>query len=113
MLGWRDALKPLPKLLGQMFWVYSLYIWATNLCFGLVSVFATSHLLDRSALASCVTGFIFGYWLLRMIVQWTWFDISELPSTPFHVAARWILEVLFISLAVVYGAALLWNLGVL
>ena len=110
ILGWREKLSALTVLLRQMFWVYSFYIWCTNLCFGLISAFGTGLILDGSPLAACVCGFIFGYWLLRMIIQWTYFDISELPQTGFNTAARWILEVLFIGLAVVYGAALVWNL---
>lgn len=111
VLGWKSKLATLSPLLRQMFWVYSLYIWLTNLCFGLVSALATDALLDGSLLATCLTGFIFGYWLLRMAVQWFWFDISELPSTRWHIAARWILELLFTGLTLVYGAAMLWNLG--
>ena len=110
VLGWREKLEGLSILIRQMFWVYSLYIWSTNLCFGLISAFGAHLLLDGSPLAACVCGFIFGYWLLRMIIQWTYFDISELPQSLFNTAARWILEVLFIGLAAVYGGALIWNI---
>ena len=109
VLGWQRKLAGLSTLIRQMFWVYSLYIWCTNLCFGLISAFGSHLLLDGSALAACVCGFIFGYWLLRMIIQRTYFDISELPQSWLNTAARWILEVLFIGLAIVYGGALIWN----
>ena len=111
VLGWKEKLAPVSTLIRQMFWVYSGYIWGTNLCFGLISALGAALLLDGSPLAACVTGFIFGYWLLRMVIQWTYFDISELPQSPFNTAARWILEVLFIGLAGVYGLALAANLG--
>ena len=113
VLDWREKLSPLSVLIRQMFWVYSLYIWCTNLCFGLISAFGAPLLLDGSPLAAYVTGFIFGYWMLRMIVQWLYFDISELPQNAFNTAARWLLEVLFIGLILVYGAALVYNIQLL
>ena len=111
VLEWRSKLSGLSTLTRQMFWVYSFYIWVTNLCFGLVSAFGAQHLLDSSPLATCVTGFIFGYWFIRMIVQWTYFDISEIPQTGFTIAARWALEILFMGLMLIYLACVLANLG--
>ena len=114
VLGWNEKLKPVDSVLvRQMFWVYSGYIWATNLSFGVISAFAAPALLDGSLLASCVTGFIFVYWCARMVIQWTYFDISELPNTASHTAARWLLEVLFAGLTLTYGAAVAQNLGLL
>ena len=96
VLGWRAKLASLSTLLRQMFWVYSFYIWCTNLCFGLLSALGAPLLLDGSPLATCVTGFILGYWLLRMAIQWLYFDISEIPMNAFNNAARWLLELLFL-----------------
>jgi hypothetical protein len=111
VLGWREKLAGLSTLLRQMFWVYSAYIWSTNLCFGVLSALAAEHLLDGSVLAACVTGFILGYWLVRMGVQWLYFDISEIPMTRFNVFARWSLEGLFGALTVVYGLSFAHNMG--
>ncbi len=111
VLGWRDKLGALTTLLRQMFWVYSAYIWLTNLCFGLLSALGAALLLDGSPLAACVTGFILGYWLLRMVVQWLYFDISEIPMTRFNTAARWLLEGIFTALTVVYGMCFAHNMG--
>ena len=111
VLGWSDKLRPLTTLLRQMFWVYSFYIWCTNLCFGLLSALGAPWLLDGSPLAACVTGFILGYWLLRMAIQWLYFDISEIPMTPFNRVARWLLELLFGALTVTYALCFAHNLG--
>jgi hypothetical protein len=111
VLQWSEKLSSLSTLLRQMFWVYSFYIWCTNLCFGLLSALGPGLLLDGSPLAACVTGFILGYWLIRMVVQWVYFDISEIPQTGFNVAARWILEVLFTALTVVYALSFGHNMG--
>lgn len=104
-LGWREKLASTSPLIRQMFWVYAGYILATNLAFGLLSTFAPGRLLDGSPLAALVCGFICAYWAARVVIQWTYFDISEIPPTPFNRLARVGLEGLFVALAVVYGAA--------
>ena len=113
VLAWKEKLASTSTLIKQMFWVYSFYIWCTNLCFGLLSALAPQLLVDGSPLATCVSGFILGYWLIRIVVQWLYFDISEIPMTPLNQAARWVLEVLFLSLTAVYGLCFCQNLGLL
>ena len=110
VLGWNKKLSSVSTLIRQMFWVYSFYIWCTNLCFGLLSAFGAPLLLDQSPLATCVSGFIFGYWLLRIFIQWLYFDISELPNGVLHNIARWLLEILFLGLTFIYGYAFFHNM---
>ena len=104
-LGWREKLAATSPLIRQMFWVYAGYILATNLAFGLISALAPARLLDGSPLAAAVCGFIAVYWAVRVVIQWTYFDLSEVPQTRFNTLARWSLEALFVALALVYGAA--------
>lgn len=110
-LGFREKLRATTPLIRQMFWVYAGYTFATNLAFGLVSTLAVDALLDRSPLAAAVCGFICVYWASRVIVQWTYFDVSELPRTPFNQLARFTLEALFVALTLVYAAATWHNLA--
>lgn len=104
-LGWREKLAATTPLTRQMFLVYAGYIWATNLSFGLVSALASGWLLDGSPLGTAVCGFMFVYWLARVIVQWTYFDLSEIELTGFNRVARWLLEPFFVAVTVVYGIA--------
>lgn len=110
VLKWDEKLASLPTLERQMFWNYALYIWATNLALGLVSL-RPDWLLERSGLAAAVCGYALAYWLVRVLVQWFWFDLSELPSGPLHRLGQWTVELLFVALVGVYGGALAHNLG--
>lgn len=106
MLGWREKLLALPTLERQMFWVYAAYIWGTNLAFGLVSALAPAWLLDGSGLASAVLGFIAVYWGARVVLQFAYFDLaSARPPGTLSRVAEGVLDVLFIWLTVLYGAA--------
>jgi hypothetical protein len=112
VLRWREDTAKLRPLTRQVFWTYAVYIWATNLSFGLVSALAPDWLLDGSGLAAAVTGFITAYWGGRLLIQFTYFDRSDAPS---GVAARLAeagLVGLFVFLTFVYGSATLLNLGV-
>lgn len=112
VLRWREDTARLRPLTRQVFWTYAVYIWATNLSFGLVSL-RPAWLVDRSPLAACVTGFIAAYWTGRLLIQFLYFDRSDAPQGLHVRLAEVALVVLFAFLAVVYAAALLLNLGVL
>ena len=103
VLKWREQMTDWPILLRQMFWNYAAYIWLTNLSFGLLSTFRPQWLLDGSPLGGVVAGFIFVYWGVRVLVQFFYFDISELPNDWFHTLARYALDALFITLTCIYG----------
>lgn len=112
VLRWREDTARLRPLTRQVFWTYAVYIWATNLSFGLVSL-RPAWLIDHSPLAACVTGFIAAYWIGRLLIQFLYFDRSDAPQGLHVRLAEVALVVLFAFLAVVYAAALLFNLGVL
>jgi hypothetical protein len=112
VLRWSEDTAKLRPLTRQVFWTYAIYIWATNLSFGLVSL-KPEWLLDHSPLASCVTGFITIYWIGRVLIQFFYFDRSDAPSGVHIRLAEIGLVLLFFYLSLVYGNALLFNLGVI
>lgn len=113
ILRWREQMTTWRPLTRQLFWTYAGYIWATNLCFGLVSTIGPHWLLDGSPLAAAVTGFIALYWGARLIIQFAYFDRSDMPVGPGYRLAEAAMVGLFAFLTLTYGGALLLNLGVL
>jgi hypothetical protein len=93
-----------------VFWTYAGYIWSTNVAFGLVSAFLTEDLLDRSRLAACVTGVIALNWAARCLIQWCYFDRSDVPTGWPVRLAEFGLNGLFVFLTATYAAATWWNL---
>src|SRR5215213_9545576 len=112
VLRWSEDTARLRPLTRQVFWTYAVYIWCTNLAFGLVSL-CPNWLLDRSPLAGCVTGFITAYWVGRVLIQFFYFDRSDAPSGLHVRLAEVGLVGLFVYLSLVYSAALLFDLGVI
>jgi len=111
VLGWKEDTDKLKALTRQVFWTYAGYIWSINLCFGLLSAFAPSWLLDGSPLAGAVAGFIGAYWLARVLIQFFYFDNSDAPQGPIFKLAEFALVGLFIGLTLVYGVVAYANLS--
>jgi hypothetical protein len=112
VLRWHEDTAKLRPLTRQVFWTYAIYIWSTNLAFGLMSL-RPGWLLDRSPLAGCVTGFMTAYWVGRILIQFFYFDRSDAPAGLHIRLAEAALVGLFVYLAGVYLAAVLLNLGVI
>jgi len=112
VLRWKEELARISNpLIRQVFWVYSIYIWATNLCFGLISSLAPGWLLKREPLGASVCGFIAVYWTSRVFIQIFYFDRSQVPNRAIFKLAEAALMSLFIALSVIYGLATFYNLG--
>lgn len=111
VLKWKEELAKVNPLTRQMFWVYSAYIWGTNLSFGLLSAFAPHWLIEPSPLGVAVSFFIFLYWGARVVIQFTYFDRSSAPQGSLYTLAEVALVTLFVWLTVVYGY-LAWLNGV-
>ena len=80
VLKWGADVAKLRPLTRQVFWTYAGYIWATNLCFGLISVAGAHLLIEGTPLSAAVTGFITLYWAARIVIQFAF-----LGDAVFHV----------------------------
>lgn len=109
LLHWREETAGLVPLTRQVFWTYAGYIFATNLAFGVLSTVAPAILLDGSALAAAVAGFIALYWLGRVAVQFTIYDRAA--SRPLFVIAELLYVLAFLYLGIVYSVAAAFNAG--
>lgn len=111
VLKWKADVAKLRPLTRQVFWTYAAYIWATNLCFGLISVIGAPLLIEGTPLSAAVTGFITLYWAARIVIQFTYFDRSDAPPGAFFVFAEIVLVGLFFFFTAVYGYATFVNVS--
>ena len=109
ILKWRAELAKVRVLIKQMFWIYAAYIFVINLSFGILSLFAYRELTSGSKLAAVITGFITVYWILRVAIQFFYFDRSDFPTGKWHKAGEIVLVSVFIFLSVVYSWAFYLN----
>jgi len=113
VLQWRASLLTTRPLIRQMFWVYAGYIFAINLCFGLISVLLSNDLINGSILATLICGFIAVYWISRILIQFFYFDRSAFPRGGWYLAGEIVLVSLFVVLSLIYAVAFYLNLQLL
>jgi UDP-N-acetylmuramyl pentapeptide phosphotransferase/UDP-N-acetylglucosamine-1-phosphate transferase len=70
----RENLAPVPRFLPQIFYVHWLYIVLvvslfSALCFGFAR-----DLAGASPLGRFLSAFIAGFWLVRLVLQWHYYD---------------------------------------
>ena len=109
ILNWRSELAKVNLLIKQMFWVYAAYIVVTNVCFGLISVFAYRDLTNGSTLAMLINGFIAVYWLSRVLIQFLYFDRASFPTGKWDRLGEAALVAVFVFLSIVYSYAFYLN----
>lgn len=110
VLNWREELVQLRPLNRQIFTTYAGYILTINVLFGLLAVVAPGLLLDATPLAAIVCGFIFAYWLARLVLQFTYYSASDKPAGFQYTLAEWIFVAMFAFFVVTFGWALVANL---
>ncbi|MGD1842853.1 MAG: hypothetical protein ACFB0B_18445 [Thermonemataceae bacterium] len=112
LLDWSNAFKHTPLLIKQIFWTYAGYILFINLFFGVVSLLLTEEMLSGTGLAVALTLLISIYWIARLIIQFVYFDKSDLPEAFIYKFGEWALVILFVLFSVAYSYAFYLNLTI-
>lgn len=109
ILGWRQDVAKLRPLNREIFLVYAVYTWFAILSFGLVSGFAGHWILADSPLATAVTIMMALFWGVRLLIQFTVFDRSDIPKGAFYRVAEVALVGVFLLLTTTYAWAAISN----
>lgn len=111
LLNWNSELAKLSPLIRNIFWVYAAYILTTNFSFGILSLFASTALMDGSLLALCVSAFIFLYWVSRLVIQFTVFS-KYAPEGRIYSLGEIGLVIGFIYFTMIYALTFYYNLRI-
>lgn len=109
-LEWSKELAQLKPINQQIFLTYGGYIFAINVLFGVQALFGPALLIDRTPLAAIVCGFIFAYWLARVVLQFAYYDTSSAPQGLKFKVAEYGLVASFSSFVLVFGYVAARNL---
>lgn len=109
-LQWSERTANLIPLIRQMFFTYALYVFASHLFFGIITLSFADELLKGTPLANALLIFMGSWWVGRLVCQFFFFDRSGIPDSPFNKGAEFILVTMFFGLVTVYWTTLIWNL---
>lgn len=101
-LKWKQHLKVVQPLMRQMFWTYAAYIFLINICFGLMCLVANRDLVNDSFLANFIHLMIALYWLIRIGIQFFYFDRTYLPKGKIYILGEVALVILFVAFTLVH-----------
>lgn len=103
-LEWNSILRPLPRLVQQLFWVYGGYIVLSIVSLGLVCLTCAEELAQGTRLARVVCGYAAVFWGIRLALQ------GVLDASP-HLTRVWLklgyhaLTAVFLTVTVILGYA--------
>ncbi len=102
-LNWKESLKPLPKLLRRMFWVYGGFIVMMIVGFGTLTLIFADDLSHGTPLARGICTMIALFWGVRLGVQFFVFDARPYLTRPLYRYGYHALTCVFIFLTITYG----------
>ena len=111
MLGWKEKLAGLTPLMRELWWTYSIYVWASHIFFAVLALGFGDWLMGGTGAAIAMSTFMMLWWGVRLWLQFFGFDFTETETCAFNRIAKQLLTLLFIGLVVLFAALIAWNLG--
>ena len=110
-LGWKEKLAGLTPLMRELWWTYSIYVWASHVFFAVMALGFGDWLMGGSGAAMAMCTFMLLWWAVRLWLQFFGFDLSEIKGSMVNRVAKHLLTALFVGLVVLYAGLLCWNVG--
>jgi hypothetical protein len=101
-LGWREDLAKLTPFNRKLMWVHGGFAVYTIAAFGVMTLLLHADIVSGQRAALALSIFIGAYWLLRIIVDFTYYDHSDWPKGKGFVVGHFFLNLLFVFLAATY-----------
>lgn len=110
VFDWYNDIKKLKPLNQEIAKTYGRYIQGLNFSFGLISIIFTEELKNGTGLAVALTGLIAAYWTGKVITQFSYYPMYEIPKKPIFKIGEYLMNGLFISFSVIFILLFVGNL---
>ena len=111
VFDWYNDIKKLKPLNQEIAKTYGRYIQGLNFSFGLISILFTTELKNQTGLAVALTGLIAAYWTGKVITQFAYYPMYEIPKKRVLKMGEILMNSLFILFSLVYILLFLTNLA--
>jgi len=101
-LQWKKDLARLTPLNRKLMWVHGGFAVYTIAAFGVMTLLLHNEILTGQRAALALAIFIGTYWLLRIVVDFTYYSHSDWPRGKAFVIGHLLLTLLFIFLSATY-----------
>lgn len=111
VFDWYNDIKKLKPLNQEIAKTYGRYIQGLNFSFGLISILFTKELKDQSGLAVPLTGLIAAYWTGKVITQFAYYPMYEIPKKMIFKIGEILMNTLFIFFSVIFILLFISNIA--
>ena len=101
-LRWKEDLAKLTSFNRKLMWVHGGFAIYTILSFGVLTLLLHDEMLRGQRAGLALAAFIGLYWLLRVVVDFTYYEHADWPPGRAFVVGHVLLTLLFIFLLVTY-----------
>lgn len=110
VFDWYSDIKKLKPLNQEIAKTYGRYIQGLNFSFGLITILFTSDLKNNTGLAVALTGLIAAYWTGKVITQFAYYPMYEIPKKTIFKVGEVLMNVMSIAFSVIFIALFISNL---
>lgn len=102
VFDWYNDIKQLKPLNQEIAKTYGHYIQGLNFSFGLISILLVKDLQNGTGLATALTGLIAAYWTGKLITQFAYYPMYNIPKKPIFKIGEIGMNTLFVTFAAVF-----------
>lgn len=102
VFDWYNDIKKLKPLNQEIAKTYGHYIQGLNFSFGLISILLVADLQNGTRLATALTGLIAAYWTGKLITQFAYYPMYNIPKKPIFKIGEIAMNSLFVTFAGVF-----------
>lgn len=110
VFDWYNDIRKLKPLNQEIAKTYGRYIQGLNAAFGLITLTCTEALQNKTSLATALTGLIAAYWTGKIITQFAYYPMYQIPDKAIFKIGEWGMNALFMLFATVFLWLFAWNL---
>ncbi len=110
LFDWYNDIKKLKPLNQEIAKTYGRYIQGLNFSFGLISILFTQDLKNKSSLAVALTGLIAAYWTGKVITQFAYYPMYQIPKKKILKIGEVLMNTMFIAFSLIFILLFVSNL---
>ena len=110
VFDWYTDVRKLKPLNQEIAKTYGRYIVGLNFAFGLIAILLPDDLKNGTPLATALTGLIAAYWVGKVITQFAYYPMYQIPTGALFKWGGYGMNFLFCFSAVLYSALVVLNI---
>lgn len=111
IFDWYNDIQKLKPLNQEIAKTYGRYIQGLNFSFGLISILFTEDLKNKTGLAVALTGLIAAYWTGKVITQFAYYPMYQIPKKRIFKLGEILMNTMFIAFSLIFIALFISNLA--